>query len=55
MGTLCDEEGLEEYLHHFAPPASFKKNVDALGRDTKTYIATGERRETKMEYRWWVI
>lgn len=46
VGTLCDEEGLEEYLHHFAPTASFKTNVDAFGSDTKTYIATGERRET---------
>ena len=46
VGTLCDEEGLEEYLHHFAPAASFTINVDAFGSDTKTYIATGERRET---------
>lgn len=35
VGTLCDEEGLEEYLHHFAPTASFKTIVDAFGSDTK--------------------
>lgn len=46
VGRLCDEEGLEEYLHYFAPTASFKTNIDAFGSDTKTYIAKGERRET---------
>lgn len=45
VGRLCDEEGLDEYLHHFAPTASFKTNVDAFGSDTKSYIAAGERRE----------
>lgn len=43
VGRLCDEEGLEEYLHYFASTASFKTNVDAFGSDTKTYIAIGER------------
>ena len=46
VGRFCDEEGLEEYLHYFAPTASFKTNIDAFGSDTKTYIAKGERRET---------
>ena len=46
VGRLCDEEGLDVYLHHFAPTASFKTIVDAFGSDTKTYIAAGERRET---------
>ena len=29
VGRLCDEEGLDQYLHHFAPTASFKTNVNA--------------------------
>jgi hypothetical protein len=45
VARLCDELGLEEYLHHFAPTASFKTNVDAFGGDTKSYITKGERRE----------
>ena len=45
VARVCDELGLDEYLHHFAPTASFKTNVDAFGGDTKTFIAKGERRE----------
>ena len=45
VGGFCDSFGLEEYIHHFAPTASFKTNTDAFGSDTKTYIADGERKE----------
>ena len=45
VARVCDELGLDEYLHYFAPTASFKTNVDAFGGDTKTFIAKGERRE----------
>ena len=45
VGGFCDSFGLEEYLHHFAPTASFKTKIDAFGSDTKTYIADGERKE----------
>jgi hypothetical protein len=45
VARLCDELGLEEYLHHFAPTASFKTNVDAFGGDTKFYVTKQERRE----------
>jgi hypothetical protein len=45
VGSFCDSFRLEEYIHHFAPTASFKTNVDAFGSDTKTYIADGERKE----------
>jgi hypothetical protein len=46
VGEFCDKNDLEEYIHIFAPTASFMTNVDAFGSDTKTYIAVGERRET---------
>ena len=46
VGEFCDKNDLEEYIHVFAPTASFKTNVDAFGSDTKTYITVGERRET---------
>ena len=45
VGDFCDAFGFEEYVHHFAPTASFKTNVDAFGSDTKTYIADGEKKE----------
>lgn len=45
VSRLCDELGLEEYLHNFALTASFITNADAFGGDTKSYISKSERRE----------
>ena len=45
VGGFCDKFGLEKYIHHSAPTASFKTNLDAFGSDSKTYIADGERKE----------
>ena len=45
VGDFCDAFGFEEYVHHFAPTASFRKNVNLSVVTQKRTLPMAEKRE----------